>query len=108
MVEMPLSILLPGNSENFEGLSWPYYFIMPFVGGLILALLMSLIKPDHRPVGVTHVLQRLGRYQGHLPAGNLLTQLIAGTIGLVSGNPGAEKALPSIWGRQAAVCWDNT
>ena len=91
MVEMPLSIMLPENSENFEGLSLPYYFIMPFVGGLILALFMSLIRPDHRPVGVTHVLQRLGRYQGHLPVGNLLTQLFAGTIGLVSGQSGGRE-----------------
>ncbi|HAK52110.1 MAG TPA: hypothetical protein DCM54_09450 [Gammaproteobacteria bacterium] len=90
MVETPLEYLL-GNSENFEGMDWPLYFLLPFGGAILIAVLMAFIKPDYRPVGVTHVLQRLGRYQGHLPAGNLLTQLFAGTLGLATGQSGGRE-----------------
>ncbi len=91
MVEIPLEYLLPDNKDNFEGLDLPYYFLLPFLGGMVLAILLSVIKPEFRQVGVTHVLQRLGRNQGHLPAGNLFTQLIAGTIGLATGQSGGRE-----------------
>jgi chloride channel protein, CIC family len=91
MVEIPLRFLLPDNVENFEGLDWPYYFFLPLAGGVALAIIISLIKPDSRLVGVVHVMQRLGRHQGHLPASNLFTQMVTGTIALATGQSGGRE-----------------
>jgi len=84
-------MLLPGGIENFEGMEWYLYFIIPFAGGLALAIFMSLVNPDSRQTGVIHVLERLARHQGHLPARNLVTQFFAGTIALASGQSGGRE-----------------
>jgi CIC family chloride channel protein len=91
LIEMPLSELLPGGPDNFEGLHWSMYFLFPFTGGIVLAILFSIIDTNSRRVGVVHVLERLARHQGHLPARNLITQLLAGTIALVSGQSGGRE-----------------
>ncbi len=91
MVETPLKYLLPGNVENFEGLPWVAYFLLPFAGGVALAIMLSLLKTENRDVGVVHVLHRLGRHQGHLPISNLLTQLVAGTVALATGQSGGRE-----------------
>ncbi len=91
LVEIPLDNFLPGGPENFEGLSLYFYFLFPFTGALVLAVILSLIGSDARTVGVVHVLDRLARHQGHLPARNLLTQFFAGTIALVSGQSGGRE-----------------
>jgi chloride channel protein, CIC family len=91
LVEIPLDNFLPGGPENFEGLSRYYHFLFPVTGALVLALVYSLVKADGRTVGVVHVLNRLARHQGHLPARNLMTQFFAGTIALVSGQSGGRE-----------------
>ncbi len=91
LMEIPLGNLLPGGPENFEGLYWPLYFIYPFAGGIILAIFFSFLGTDDRRVGVVHVLERLARHQGHLPARNLLTQFVAGVIALASGQSGGRE-----------------
>ena len=67
LIELPLSFMLKKGPEDFEGLALPYLFILPVTGGILLALLFSLVPLDSRRVGVVHVLERLSRYQGHLP-----------------------------------------
>ena len=69
LIEMPLSELLPGGPDNFEGLHWSMYFLFPFTGGIVLAILFSIIDTNSRRVGVVHVLERLARHQGHLQIG---------------------------------------
>lgn len=91
LMEIPLGSLLPGGTENFEGLEWHLYFLFPFAGGITLAILLSLISAESRRVGVIHVLERLARHQGHLPVRNLLTQFIAGAIALASGQSGGRE-----------------
>lgn len=91
LIEIPLAGLLPGGTDNFEGLTWQLYFLLPFSGGIVLAILLSLVRSDSRPVGVIHVLERLARHQGHLPARNLLIQFFAGTIALASGQSGGRE-----------------
>ncbi len=85
MVETPLS-LLPGNSpENFEGLSPLWRFLLPFLGALLLGLVLLGVKRQYHTIGVLHVLERLRNHQGRMPVGNLLVQLFGGTVALVSG-----------------------
>ena len=90
-MEVPLDRFLPGGPENFEGLSWYYYFLFPFFGAIVLAAFLTLVKPESRTVGVVHVLNRLARHQGHLPARNLMTQFFAGIIALASGQSGGRE-----------------
>ncbi len=89
--EIPLTWLLAGQFENFEQLPWPWLLGFPLIGGVILAVVLSLIKSDTRRTGVVHVLERLARHQGHLPAQNLATQFFAGTIALTSGQSGGRE-----------------
>ena len=91
LVEFLLDSFLPGGPENFEGLSPVYYFLLPFSGALLLAVILSLVRSETRTVGVVHVLDRLARHQGHLPARNLMTQFFAGIVALVSGQSGGRE-----------------
>jgi len=49
------------------------------------------VREGARSVGVVHVLERLARHQGHLPARNLLVQFVGGIIALVSGQSGGRE-----------------
>ncbi len=86
-----LSLLLEnglpeGNDENFEGLAAHWRFILPIGGALALVLLLALIKPRHRRVGIAHVIERMGLHQGHLPLKNMLVQFFGAIIALASGH----------------------
>ena len=71
LIELPLVWFLPGNSfEAFENLTAVGRFLLPVSGGLILAGVLIFIPARFYRVGVTHVLERLSRHQGHLPLGN--------------------------------------
>jgi CIC family chloride channel protein len=91
LIEIPLAIFLDNDFDNFEALPQLYYFIVPVVGAIGLAILLSLIKKEHRNVGPVHVLERLARHQGHLPWQNALTQFCAGIIALASGQSGGRE-----------------
>ncbi len=91
MTEIPLESFLPGGADDFESLDWYYYFLCPFAGGLILAIYLMTVREGARSVGVVHVLERLARHQGHLPARNLLVQFVGGIIALVSGQSGGRE-----------------
>jgi CIC family chloride channel protein len=91
LIEIPLTIFLDNDFDNFEALPQHYYFILPVVGAIGLAILLSLIKKEHRSVGPVHVLERLARHQGHLPWQNALTQFCAGIIALASGQSGGRE-----------------
>ena len=91
LIEIPLTIFLDNDFDNFEALPQHYYFIVPVVGAIGLAILLSLIKKEHRSVGPVHVLERLARHQGHLPWQNALTQFCAGIIALASGQSGGRE-----------------
>jgi CIC family chloride channel protein len=91
LIEIPLAIFLDNDFDNFEALPQHYYFIVPVVGAIGLAILLSLMKKEHRNVGPVHVLERLARHQGHLPWQNALTQFCAGIIALASGQSGGRE-----------------
>ncbi|MCL6415328.1 chloride channel protein [Aestuariirhabdus sp. Z084] len=78
---------LPGASEeNFEGLAIHWRFLLPVGGALLLVILFAFIDPKHRKVGVSHVIERMGLHQGHLPLKNMLAQFFGAIIALASGH----------------------
>jgi CIC family chloride channel protein len=91
LIEIPLAIFLNNDFDNFEALPRAFYFIVPAVGAIFLAILLTLIKQEHRSVGPVHVLERLARHQGHLPWQNAVTQFCAGIIALASGQSGGRE-----------------
>ncbi|MEO2177487.1 MAG: chloride channel protein [bacterium] len=91
LMEIPLEYLLDEGSEAFESLPVTSRFALPLMGGVLLALLFSLIPTVTRRVGVIHVLERLGRHQGHMPWQNAVTQFIGGIIALGTGQSGGRE-----------------
>ena len=84
-IELPLSYILPGNNENFEGLSHFWHFALPVAGALIIATGLHHLKDKDRSVSVGHVLERLHNFQGRMPLTNMIVQFIGGAISLITG-----------------------
>lgn len=85
LIELPLSISLPGHSENFEGLPRALHFILPVAGALLIGIALHYIPEKFRDVSVGNVLERFHNYQGRMPAGNFLVQFFGGILCLISG-----------------------
>ena len=78
--------LLPnGNIESFELLSSTQRLILCVAGGLVVGLILNMLKPKLRQVGVVHVIERLDYHQGRLTIRNALVQFFTGSIALLSG-----------------------
>ena len=75
-----------GSIDGFEALSRTARFWLCVGGGLLVGVLLHLINPRSRSVGVVHVLERLDYHQGYLPLKNAVIQFIAATISLLSGH----------------------
>ena len=84
-VELPLAQLLAGNSENFESLTPFWRFALPLAGAVIIGLVLQFLNPKYLTISASHVLDRLHRFQGRMPLGNLLVQFFAGIACLLSG-----------------------
>lgn len=91
LIELPLSLVMADGFEDFEGLGFAHWFLLPMAGGIVLAVLLSLIKAEFTRVGVVHVLERLARHQGHLTWQNALVQFVGGVIALASGLSGGRE-----------------
>jgi CIC family chloride channel protein len=90
--EVPLSAVLPaGDQEGFESLPLLMGLLLPIAGGLLLGVLFDRLSPEERSVGVTHVMERLARHQGHVPAQNAGIQFVAGFLALASGQSGGRE-----------------
>lgn len=78
--------LLPGGDiEGFEKLSGIARFSLCVLGGLAVGIILHLLKPKDRIVGVVHVIERLDYHQGHLPIRNAIAQFFTAAISLVTG-----------------------
>jgi CIC family chloride channel protein len=75
-----------GDIESFEALSGVERFLLCVIGGLIVGLILHVLKPKDRSVGVVHVIERLDYHQGYLPLKNAAVQFFAGAISLLSGH----------------------
>ncbi len=84
-IEVPLGWYF-GNPENFETAQLLERLLLPVAGAVLLGILLGGRAPERIRVGVTHVMERLSRHQGHLPLGNALTQFLGGVTALLSGH----------------------
>ncbi len=92
LIEVPLTHLLPGqDSENFQGLSRHWHFLLPLGGAFLVGLILQQLRPSERRVGVVHVLERLSLHQGRLPGRNAVIQFITGVLALITGQSGGRE-----------------
>jgi len=75
-----------GDIESFEALSGLERFLLCVAGGAIVGIILHLLKPKSRGVGVVHVIERLDYHQGYLPLKNAAVQFVTGAISLLSGH----------------------
>lgn len=78
-------ILAEQSLQGFDQLTGPMRLLLCIFGALVVGLLLHLLKPKDRLVGVVHVLERLDYHQGRLPIRNALVQFAAASISLLSG-----------------------
>ena len=79
------------DAENFDGLDPWTYLLMPLAGALVLGIILNRVPPQARRFGVVHVLERLSRYQGHMPVRSALHQFVGGVAGLTVGLSGGRE-----------------
>ena len=65
--------------------------LLPLIGGLSLGVIFDRLRSEDRGVGVTHVMERLARHQGHVPGANALVQFTAGILALATGQSGGRE-----------------
>lgn len=85
-IDYSQTLLFPsGEIEDFVHLPWLWVIGLPIVGGLLIGLMLSGLKPEQRNTGVVHVIERLASHQGRLPWQNALRQFFGAGIALISG-----------------------
>lgn len=90
MIEWPLVRFAEGP-ERFESFTLGTAMLLPVAGAVVLIAILSFFKDQDRQIGVVHVLERLGRHQGHLPLKNAILQFVTGIIALASGQSGGRE-----------------
>lgn len=85
VVDLAQSLFLT-HADDFESLSPLFRVLLPTAGGLLVGLLIQAFKPEHRAVGVVHVMERLVYHQGYLPLRNAVLQFFGAAICLISGH----------------------
>ncbi len=85
LIELPLTQLLPGNSDNFEALPLEQRFIFIASGIILLTGFLLLFKEKNREVSVSHVLDRTHNFQAKLPMTNWWVQFVGAVLALGSG-----------------------
>lgn len=86
-IEFSQARLLPGaNPENYEMLVWYDRLLYATSGGVIVGLLFYSAAKAPIRIGIIHVMERLGYYEGHLPLKHAVMQFVGGVISIVSGH----------------------
>jgi len=91
------------RAENFETLPRLWIFALPTLGGIVLGLAFSLLRPEDREVGLTHLVSRLHSHYGVLPLRNALVQFFGGVVALASGQSGGREG-PGVHLGGASAC----
>lgn len=82
------NLVLPsGMPGDFESLPLLWRLLLPLGAGLVLGWVFDRLRPEHRQVGIPHVLQSIQTPGGgRLPVANLLAQLGGGIVAIVAGH----------------------
>jgi chloride channel protein, CIC family len=88
LLDLGQHLLLPtGQPGDFESLTPQWRLLLPTGVGLLLGLAFDRLRPDHRQVGVVHVLARMQTPGGQrLPARNLVAQFLGAIVALLAGH----------------------
>ncbi len=85
-IEFPLRYFLPGNDdENYEDLAVAVRVLLPFIGAVLLGLLLHWLASRDRKVGVVHVMERLNYHQGYITFRSAVVQFVVGLGTILSG-----------------------
>jgi CIC family chloride channel protein len=84
--QVQTSIFPSGLVEDFASVHWAWVVGLPVIGGLLIGLLFKGLDPQHRGVGVVHVIERLSYHEGKMPLANVVRQFIGAAIALISGH----------------------
>lgn len=91
LVDLIALTLLDGGQEDFESLTVAARIALPLTGALIIGAGLTRLAAEERRVGVVHVMERLSRHQGYLPAKTAVVQFLGGIIALASGQSGGRE-----------------
>ena len=88
LLDLGQALVLPsGIPGNYESLPPLWRVLLPTGVGLLLGLAFDQLRPEHRQVGVVHVLNRLQTPGGErLPPRNLITQFLGASVAIVAGH----------------------
>lgn len=86
-----LSGLWLGPANSFAALPAWQRFLLPTTGAGLLGLVFHYLSPEHREVGIVHVLSRMHSHYGQLPLRNMLVQLLGGAFALATGQSGGRE-----------------
>lgn len=79
------------RGDNFESLPALERFALPLAGALTLGAAFSALQPEHRDVGIVHVISRLYLHYGMLPVRNAIVQFLGGVVALATGQSGGRE-----------------
>jgi chloride channel protein, CIC family len=85
LAEGVLAMLLSGDTENYEVLSWQYRALLPILAGLFLILLFHFASKGIHVLGVARVMERMAYHQGHLRLRELLLQFFGAAAAIIGG-----------------------
>lgn len=83
--------MLDSHAEAFEELHIAGRIIAPIGAALLIGLALTRLSTTDRRVGVTHVMERLSRHQGHMPLRNAAIQFFGGVVALSAGISGGRE-----------------
>ncbi|MAZ87007.1 MAG: hypothetical protein CL693_05145 [Cellvibrionaceae bacterium] len=84
-IDGPLQWAFGSHAEDFESLPRAWAFLLPFLGAVLIGVMLHYIPKHRRQVSVGHVLDRLHNHQGKLPAYNWAVQFVGGILALLTG-----------------------
>ena len=87
IVETTQDAILPGNGpDNYEALSTAQHFLLPALGGLLLALLFFFYSKNQRVLGIAKVIDRLTYHQGYFTIRGFFIQFFGAAIAITCGH----------------------
>lgn len=86
-VEHSQELFLPGQGpENFEGLPPSARFVLPILGGVLLAAMFRYFAKGNTMLGIAGVMERMAYHQGHFSLREFFLQFFGSAIGIMSGH----------------------